>query len=151
MENNSVEIRLALPQDESAIFSIEHNVFGEETRQSLNHAMAVDCFKYFVATIGKSVVGYCALSLMADEAELLTVAIKEEFRHKGVAKKMLEFAFDYAKNQGKTKVFLEVRVSNCKAIDLYKKLGFVEISRRKNYYKAGAGQAEDALIFQKDL
>ena len=51
---------------------------------------------------------------------------------------------------GAEQLFLEVRVSNVPAQGLYRKLGFVEISRRKGYYPTNGGR-EDAIVMQKAL
>ncbi len=83
-----------------------------------------------------------------DEGEIYDIFISKKFQRKGVGGKLYgEFEYILLKN-GVRKVFLEVRESNLKAISFYKKLGFVEGGRRKNYYK---NPSEDALIFFKSL
>ena len=54
---------------------------------------------------------------------------------------------NYLKEKGVSKILLEVRSSNERAKALYKRAGFNEISKRKNYYDG----IEDALIFLKEI
>ena len=63
---------------------------------------------------------------------------------------MLEYALDYAKQQGAMAAYLEVRRSNTPAIALYQKMQFLPIGERKNYYTTVSG-SEDALVFARNL
>lgn len=88
--------------------------------------------------------GYAILMKIIDEAELLNICIDKKFQGKGLGKKLLEFSIKTLKTQ---KIFLEVRKSNIAAIKFYEQFGFVQMSKRKNYYK---NPTEDALIMQKE-
>ncbi len=81
-----------------------------------------------------------------EEAEMLSVVTKTSERGKGYAEKLLRFAETDLKKTGVNAVFLEVREGNTPAINLYKKAGFNEISKRKNYYGD-----ETAVIMKKEL
>lgn len=144
-------IKQASKNDIDDIFNIEHQVFGEETRASLERSLAVDCFEYYLAVDCEKIVGYVAVSFVGDDVEILSIAVAQNNRRKGIGRALLNFAIDQAQKRGKNKVFLEVRAGNINAHNLYKSLGFNQIYVRKNYYSAGKGQGEDALIFQKDL
>lgn len=87
-----------------------------------------------------------AFSSVLGEAELLSVVTRSNFRGLGLAVKLLTHYLLVLKTAGNVCAFLEVRASNTPAINLYKKLGFVLISERKNYYGT-----ETALIFKKEL
>jgi len=54
---------------------------------------------------------------------------------------------EWSRNNGSEMLFLEVRLSNISAQNLYLKLGFNEIGMRENYYRLSGGRREDALIF----
>ena len=94
---------------------------------------------------GEIVCTICYL-ITFDEAELLSVVTKQSERGKGHAEKIMAFAETDLKEKGVNNVFLEVRESNVPAISLYKKFGFDEISKRKNYYGT-----ETAVIMKKEL
>ncbi|WP_066900182.1 GNAT family N-acetyltransferase [Streptobacillus notomytis] len=87
----------------------------------------------------EELVGYMIILDSFDCYELFEIAIKEKFRNKGYAKKLLH-NISYEKD-----VFLEVSEKNMAAIKLYEKTGFERISIRKKYYLDGS----NALIMKK--
>ena len=76
------------------------------------------------------------------------VAVLPEYRRQGIAQELIIQAIDIAKSKGAQYVYLEVRVSNIAAINLYKKHGFYQIGLRKEYY---SDNLEDALTMVKML
>lgn len=103
---------------------------------------------FFVCITNEKVVGYISLMSVANEGEILSVATEPIYRRQGIAKLLIEKAFEFFREKNCERVFLEVRNSNTPAIDLYMKFGFSQISQRKNYYSS---PREDALIFEKTL
>lgn len=100
-----------------------------------------------VAETENEIIGYILVRVVIDEAEILSLAIKTQFRRKGVASALIKDVI--LKLRDRVKVcYLEVRISNTEAINLYKKLGFREYGIRKSYYTA---PQEDALIMKIDL
>ena len=86
-----------------------------------------------VAMVGNRIAGFLvARALAADEREILNLAVAPEFRGKGVARALLDQAFEAFRGS----VFLEVRESNLVAQEFYNSLGFKELSRRKRYYES---------------
>jgi len=94
-------------------------------------------------------VGYCIISVAAGEAHIMNISVNPEFQGQGAGRKMLDHLIEYARPRAQT-LFLEVRPSNPRAIELYKKNGFREIGKRKDYYPAEGGR-EDALMFALEL
>lgn len=92
--------------------------------------------------------GFGILRVMAGEAELLTIAVKPYCRKKGVGNSLMGAMRRFLKEQGSRMFFLEVRESNYEACSLYRKLGFMEIARRRGYYTNMDGTVEDALIMR---
>lgn len=82
-----------------------------------------------------------------DEAEILTVAVVPQRRRRGVGSALVAAAAGAAAGRGAKAIYLEVAESNAAASQLYAKLGFVEVGRRKGYYEDGA----DALVLRKHL
>ena len=72
------------------------------------------------------------------------------YTHLDVYKRQLRHAMENARLNHATKLFLEVRPSNERAVELYRHFGFRQIGQRKGYYPAALGR-EDALIFDKEL
>lgn len=91
--------------------------------------------------------GFAFISVIADEAELIDVAVRCEARGAGLGRKLLEFALEQAVSKGATAMYLEVRKGNEIARSLYKSCDFEVIGERTKYYDDG----EDAVLMRKLL
>ncbi|MDI1471241.1 Ribosomal-protein-S18p-alanine acetyltransferase [Thermodesulfovibrio sp. N1] len=100
-----------------------------------------------VAEVNGEITGYIVARSILDEAEILSIAVKSSFRKQGIAANLVSYILEKLKNIVKT-CYLEVRISNLPAINLYKKFGFKICSLRKNYYLL---PQEDALIMKLEL
>jgi len=98
----------------------------------------------------EKLISYSIMSVAADESHLLTIVVAEDEQNKGYGRKMLDEMIRIAKQKGASAMYLEVRTSNKKAIQLYHQRGFNELGIRNNYYPAENGR-EDALILALDL
>ncbi len=92
--------------------------------------------------------GFIVTRCMADEVEILNLAVAPAQRRRGLAWSLLEAALAAARESGIRRAFLEVRESNAAAIAFYRRQGFAEMGRRPRYY---ASPAEDALVFAREL
>lgn len=102
--------------------------------------------KYFVAIDeNDEIIAFGGLWFNIDEAHVMNIAVKKEFRRQHVGTELLEFLVAEAKKENKNCITLEVREDNVPAIELYKKLEFDEIGRRKKYYE----KLYDAIIMTK--
>jgi len=93
-------------------------------------------------------VGFVAARQIADEAEILNIAVHPNFRRKGVASALLLAALDNFRRSAVMRVFLELRESNLPARALYERHGFVPAGLRKSDYR---DPTEHALCMQKKL
>ncbi|HMA49094.1 MAG TPA: ribosomal protein S18-alanine N-acetyltransferase [Magnetospirillaceae bacterium] len=100
---------------------------------------------YGLLAAGERPEGFVMARMAADEAEILTLLVLPPCRRTGLAQRLLEAALDNAKMQGVQKMYLEVASSNEAAQQLYTKVGFTLVGRRKAYYASGA----DALLLAK--
>jgi ribosomal-protein-alanine N-acetyltransferase len=98
---------------------------------------------YLVARVGPTVVGYAGLLMIADDGHVATVAVDEGWQGRGVATRLLLALVRGAVGLGANQLTLEVRVSNQRAQDLYRRFGFAPAGARKAYY---GDNGEDALI-----
>jgi [ribosomal protein S18]-alanine N-acetyltransferase len=94
---------------------------------------------------------YYLLMYALDEAHLLDVALAGMRQRQGLGRALLERIGARAKEQGMGSILLEVRPSNERALEVYRRFGYREIGRRKGYYPAQAGQREDAIVMRIDL
>ena len=78
---------------------------------------------------------------------MMNVAVHPDYRRQGIAEGLIAVLVDKLRENEVYCLLLEVRASNDPAKALYEKLGFVEVGRRKNYYR---NPREDALILRKE-
>ena len=97
----------------------------------------------WVAEADGRVVGMLVAWLFVDEAHIATIATHPDYRRQGIARKLLTYALQSALREGAESSFLEVRESNVPAQDMYRKFGYVEVGRRKRYYR---DNDEDAIL-----
>jgi len=107
--------------------------------------------RYFGEKLGKSITeestGFYIGEYVAGEATLMDICVVPSEQGKGYGKALLKQFLTQAKNQGATKIFLEVRAKNIAAQMLYMNAGFIEIDRRTGYYPSSSGFGyEDAII-----
>lgn len=96
-------------------------------------------------------VGIGLLSLVADEAEILTLAVEPKSRRHGVARRLLRSLIKRASERGIARILLEVAADNDPAINLYKKENFEEDGVRTGYYSAGRARPIDAILMSRRL
>lgn len=104
----------------------------------------------WVCRLGGDLIGFSVIMCVLDEAHLLNIGVCRRYQGQGYGARLLRHVMDGAKRHGASKLFLEVRPSNERAVELYRHFGFNEIGRRRAYYPAASGR-EDALIFDKEL
>lgn len=92
--------------------------------------------------------GYAEMRTVAGEAQIYNIVIDRAFRGRGFGEKLLRHLIDKAKELGCRLMTLEVRGSNEAAMELYRKLGFREVGRRRGYYSKGG---EDAVLMDLAL
>jgi [ribosomal protein S18]-alanine N-acetyltransferase len=103
-----------------------------------------------VVEVSGETAGYGIMSVGAGEAHVLNVCIRDEYRCRGLARKILLYLLDRARIAGMYEAFLEVRPSNTAAARLYHSLGFEQVGIRRGYYQATVGR-EDAAVLRRIL
>jgi [ribosomal protein S18]-alanine N-acetyltransferase len=103
-----------------------------------------------VIECGGDMAGYGIMSVGAGEAHILNVCMREEYRCRGLARKLMLYLIDRARAAGMHEAFLEVRPSNTVASRLYLSLGFEQVGVRRGYYQATVGR-EDACVLRRIL
>lgn len=140
-------IRNMTISDVDEVYEIEKEAFSDPwSKTSFLESIAGPSNHYLVAIMDGSVVGYCGYWGIAGEGYIYNVAVKTSHMRQGIGQKMLEELIIQAVGRGITSLTLEVRHSNGAAINLYKKLGFIEAGVRKDFYSK---PLEDAIIMWK--
>lgn len=136
-------------EDILRISELEKECFPKEpwSYKMLASGYETENFYGLVADDDGEIAGYGGITLAYDSADIDNIATSEPYRHSGVATAILEGLLDYARNNGVKTVFLEVRVSNSAAMELYLKHGFCGAYARTRYYSDG----EDCLVMKKEM
>lgn len=92
-----------------------------------------------------TVVAYGGMVIAVDEGQITNIAVHPDHRGQGYGLAVTQALIKHAKASRLANITLEVRASNTPAIALYRKLGFAEVGRRKNFYTR---PTEDALIME---
>ena len=103
-----------------------------------------------VIDIAGTMAGYGIMSAGAGEAHILNVCIREEYRCRGLARRLMLHLLERARAAGMREAYLEVRPSNTIASRLYMSLGFEQVGVRRGYYQAAVGR-EDAAVLRRAL
>ena len=93
-------------------------------------------------------IGFIIFSPISPEAHILSISVRNEMQSKGIGTLLLKSMLDQCKVMNYKKIFLEVRVSNEKAINFYEKFGFSKDAIRNNYY---TDNSEDALLMSLSI
>ena len=144
-----VVVRPMTADDLTVVMGIERASFTVPwTLSTFTGLLARDTTRLWVAEVMGEVVGYAAVWMVADQAELGDLAVTESWRRCGVGRRLLETVLEGMVEAGIRELFLEVRVSNYAARRLYDEHGFREVGRRPGYYSK---PKEDALVLRRLL
>ena len=128
----------------SAAFPAE---YGEAwTRSQCAGILPMTGVKLVLAEDGDNVVGFSLYRTIAEDSELLLLAVHPDSRGHGIGHQLLSHFVEDSKKKGANRIHLEVRDGNS-AIDLYRAAGFEQVNRRRNYYRGRGGGSFDALTF----
>lgn len=148
--------------------SLEYRRVGEEAAELLTR-IHEECFpKYWnreaftnffevkntfavVAQSADEPAGMMVYRVVAEQADIITLAVRPAFRRARLAAKMLADSLAHSHEIGAKKMFLEVEAGNDAAIKLYENAGFIHLNRRKLYYQQLDGSLTDALVMSKKL
>lgn len=119
--------------------------FGEAwTRSQCAGILPMNGVTLTIAEGSNGPAGFSLVRAVADEAELLLLAVDRAEQRRGIGQALLDDFIDAARSHGARKLHLEVRDGNS-AMGLYLSAGFVPAGRRRNYYHGPEGEAFDAV------
>ena len=139
--------------DAVEVFELEKEIFTKEawTLAQVKEEIGGARRLYICAEVSEGetmrIVGYGGVAISEESADIHTVAVIKEYRRQGIAKRLMARLERWAKENGATKILLEMRVGNSEAKPLYLALGYREISLRKDYYAPGM----DAIVMMKEI
>lgn len=95
--------------------------------------------------------GFILMRAVADEAEILTLAVRPDARGRGEGGRLTTEGVAGAVERGAERVFLEVAEDNASALAVYRRAGFEEAGRRPRYYARADGSRRDAMLLTLNL
>lgn len=147
---NRLTLRPLVAEDVGTVAAIEQHIHRFPWTPG-NFADALNSgYLCKVAELDGNIAGYAVLMPGVGEAELLDIGIVAAYQGQGLGSELLRQMFEFARGLGVERMLLEVRPSNDAALALYRKHGFAEIGRRRDYYAAGE-QREDAIVMERIL
>ncbi len=129
------------------------NRFGEAwTRSQLAGILPMSGVSLVLAQSreAKETIGFSLFRTVADESELLLIAVLPSRHRQGIGGQLLHDFLDRARSDGVARVHLEVRDGN-PAVDMYRNAGFSPVGRRRNYYHGVDGTRFDAITLAHQL
>ncbi len=146
----TVTIEAAKLADVPAIIEIERAVFSDPwSARSFRDALSnPSVFCACARGDGRVVQGYVVAWFVADEGEIANLAVAPGAWGTGIGRALLDASIGEAAARGLKAVYLEVRDSNARARHLYGSRGFVEIGRRRSYYRR---PVEDAIVLRRSM
>lgn len=138
-------IRFMRLKDVDAVAEIEQETFARPwSRESFRQEVTRNAVaRYLVAEEEGKILGYAGAWVILDESHITNIAVREEARGRGIGKKLTAALLQILSNLGACYATLEVRVSNERAQNLYRSLGFISVGKRKRYYE---DNNEDAFL-----
>ena len=142
-------IRPARALDADALVLLERAAFGSDawSRVQVEAELASPTRRVVVAEDDGQVIGYGAVAVAGDVADLTRIVVAEAHRRSGVASTVLAALHEAALQAGVARVLLEVAASNTGALAFYRAHGYLEISRRRAYYATG----DEALVMARGV
>ncbi|MDO9180232.1 MAG: ribosomal protein S18-alanine N-acetyltransferase [Agitococcus sp.] len=141
----SIVLRPMTQSDLPAVCAIEQQVQYAPWTEKL-FSDGLERHWCFVAEKSEQIVGFAVVQFVVDEASLLNIAVEPTQQKQGIGRLLLDEVLTQASAKKATTVFLEVRASNQRAIQMYQQAGFNEMGLRKNYYPAGNGKEHAVMM-----
>jgi len=149
----SYYIRRMCQEDVAQVTELDHEAFPtmwppanyeRELKVSLAHYItACEDGKPAGGIEEQYIVGFAGLWMMADEAHITNIAVRQGYQQQGIGEHLLIAMISLAMAQNARTLTLEVRASNTAAQKLYHKYGFTQVNIRRSYY---TDNREDALV-----
>lgn len=143
MKENQFQFRKMEAEDIPAVASLENQLFTRPwSEQAFLQAMEQDTL-FVVVLDGSTIVGYSGMYCSLPEGEITNVAVAPSRHRQGIGRMLLSYLLKQAEEKGICRIILEVRISNRKAIGLYKSMGFQNCGIRRNFYEM---PREDGIV-----
>jgi len=153
--DHRVRLKRGNSGDLDGVMEVMRAAFGDRygeawTRSQCAGILPMAGVSMTLAHDNEAIVGFSLVRSVADESELLLLAVLPAQQRRGIGRQLLDDFVHSAAAEGINRVHLEVRDGN-PAVDMYRTAGFVPVGRRRNYYRGSNGRQFDALTFAREL
>ena len=144
-----LDLRPMVVGDVDEVHALECSVFPHPwSRANFMDSLASGYDAWVLREPAGALAGYFLLMYALDEAHLLDVAVAAPLHGRGVGRYLLDRIAARSRAERMASILLEVRPSNTRALEVYRRYGYEEIGRRKGYYPAHEGRREDAIVMR---
>jgi ribosomal-protein-alanine N-acetyltransferase len=138
--------------DLNEVLAIEQRIYSHPwTKGNFEDSLNSAYYARLLRDAEQRLLGYFLLMPVFDEAHLLNLSVDADRQHRGYGQRLMGEAVNLARLHNLQTMLLEVRVSNLQALSFYKRYGFGEIGRRKQYYPTANASREDAIMMTMPL
>ncbi len=136
-------------RDIAGVMTVMNDAFDPQYGEAWTSAQCIALLalpdnRLLLAKNEAGIAGFAMTRWVLDEEELLMIAVERAHQRQNIGGLLLQSVINGAAKGGRKKIFLEVRESN-EAHQFYLDQGFIEVGRRKGYYRGNAGQVFDAI------
>lgn len=144
-------LRALMPGDIPAVMEVERAIYPFPwTAGNFTDSLSAGHQGWILERAG-AVQAYALTMTVIDEVHLLNFSIAAHRQGQGLGRWLLAWLCEQARGQGARAMFLEVRPSNQRAIDLYRRSRFSQVGLRRRYYPADGDTREDALVLRREF
>jgi [ribosomal protein S18]-alanine N-acetyltransferase len=151
---NGITVRVGSACDLSAIMPVMHAAFDPQFGEAWTESQCLGVLTMSGSSLliagADPAVGFALSRIVVDECELMLIAVSPTMQHRGIGHVLLDRVIADARTGCAASIFLEMRSDN-NALALYAAAGFVEVGRRRGYYRGTNGQVHDALTYRLNL
>ncbi len=147
--DQEIEIRPLKKEDSGSLSSLETKCpeaaqWGEQGYQGIGQ----NGLHGWAAVKECVLMGFILVRVVADEMEVLNLAVEPSARRQGIASRLLNGAINHGRGLAAKRAYLEVRESNSAARKFYLSHSFTETNRRKTYFSQ---PIEDAIVLVRQI
>ena len=151
MRDIEVRFEPITPDKLDAVLKVENSAYAKPWSSSNFTDSLNSGYETQMLLGGDTLLGYFVAMKGVDEVHLLNITVAPAYQRQGWAHVMLDALALWARGQRADWLWLEVRVGNLRAIEVYEAQGFARVGLRKKYYPAVNGLREDAIVMSRAL
>ncbi|MBP6598516.1 MAG: ribosomal protein S18-alanine N-acetyltransferase [Giesbergeria sp.] len=144
-------LTLARPEPLDALMAVEQRAYSHPWSRGNFVDSLASGYQIELLLGGDQLIGYFVAMPGVEEAHLLNITVAPEFQQQGWSVVLLDALALWARGRGAQWLWLEVRVSNQRARQVYEKYGFQRVGVRKRYYPSASAEREDAIVMSYAL